>query len=217
VKIFFDLDGVLFDFVGSLHSELNLSYNEKDYPYPKGIYDIFPYIEKQFNISQSKIFGILRKESFWENMPLYKKGKEFFNLVVREYGKEPIYFLSNPIIGMPESFSGKYKAVTKNFEGFSKKIILTTTGKDIVDFEDSVLIEDADKNVKLFKKGKTFLFPQPWNSNYEKVNLSLQELFEEFSKLFKKASLNEVYKMAIINNDFDAIKYLQKYIYDSNV
>jgi 5'(3')-deoxyribonucleotidase len=177
MRIYFDLDGVLLDFVKGLFERLHLNVNP--YPFPKGVYDIFPYFESKFKISQSKVFSVLREESFWENLELNPKGKELFDLVVKKLGKDSVFFLSRPIVGMPYSFSGKYKSVVKNFPGFSKNIILATPHKDFIDKKGIVLIDDSDEEINLIKEGKGILFPQPWNSRWKEVDISTQDLFLE--------------------------------------
>jgi len=180
MKVFFDLDGVLFNFVESLFEKFHLEIDP--YPFPKGTYDIFPYFESKYKIPQSKIFSLLREESFWENLKTNPKGKELFNMVVKKIGKDSVFFLSKPIVGMPYSFSGKYKGIAKNFPGFSKNIILTTSHKDIIDNEDIILIDDSDEEINKIKKGKGILFPQPWNSRWKDIDLDVYDLLLETLK-----------------------------------
>ncbi|MEM4460759.1 MAG: hypothetical protein QXY70_01315 [Nanopusillaceae archaeon] len=184
MKVFFDLDGVLFDFVGTLHKRLNLPFDIKNYPYPYGKYDIFPYISQIHKIPEKKIFEVMREEEFWVNLEINPKGKSLFNKVVNWVGKENVFLLTKPVVGMPKSFSGKYLLISKKLEGWTRRLIFTTTSKDIVIANPNyVLIDDSDENIKNIKEDQFILFPQPWNSRYNEVDLSDDDLFKELKRL----------------------------------
>lgn len=192
MKVFFDLDGVLFSFIDALHKHLKIPFNINEYPYTKGVFDIFPEIAKVHGIKESEIYKVMRGEDFWTSLEILPKGKKLFDEVVKRAGKENVFLLTKPVVGMPQSFSGKYKLVATKLEGWTKNLILTTTSKGVLDHPNNIFIDDSDENINDIKEGKGILFPQPWNSRYSEVNISEEDLINEVLSQVKKIKIKSI-------------------------
>ena len=184
MKLLLDMDGVLTDFIGYSHKWYGLSYSDdpKEYSYPLGEWDI----DLLLPISQEGFWEGLTHQ-FWTTMPWTKDGKDLLQLLEETVGVSNITICTCPCQD-PSSVSGKLVWIKKNIPQYSRNYMMTTR-KELCAREDTVLIDDRDRNVERFREagGKAILVPRLWNSAYTHAGNSLQHVKEELLVLLKKA------------------------------
>ncbi len=135
----FDMDGTLFDYVGSLKKELRKieSPQEPDVPLR---------FEGNPGYVQNRIDLITESESFWSDMPKLQLGWDI--LQIAEELEYYIHILTQGPRSKPAAWSGKKKCIDKHFgEDFS---ITLTRDKGLV--YGTVLVEDYPKYIKRWLK-----------------------------------------------------------------
>jgi len=153
-----DMDGVLTDFVDAACRVHGTTFMQLAAKWPNGDYNI------------ANILG-LRPFEFWEGID--KAGEDFWiNLRPTDIKTELLYLLGNndkyiatsPSMN-PVCASGKMKWIIEN--GFSRHFVITPH-KHLMANRDTILIDDADRNVDKFTKagGHGVLVPRRWNSLY---------------------------------------------------
>jgi len=155
--IYLDMDGVLFDFVGSVTKKIE-QLPEIDLKKP---------IHKWFGMSATKFWKYTDTMEFWTNMGLYPGVK---TLVERLNIKYKVYFCSTPTL-CPYSVSGKLFAIQKHFPGLHRNFVFTPAKELLVD-NNTIFIDDrfqvTEKIDLMIKKNncynaKTFLVKRAWN------------------------------------------------------
>lgn len=189
-KIFIDLDDVLNSFTLWVLSEV----------FKCGItpfdYDKYP-IEAGYEIEEA--LRILRGDK--EKLP----PPQFWNAVTREIwanaprsrecdsilahcellvGRENIYIATSPT-KCPEAHAGKIEWITNNLPEWLHRQYFITPRKWILAKSGSLLIDDCEKNCKLFEdnSGKSLLVPRPWNIFKDVPNTKIW-LEERFNLLY---------------------------------
>jgi hypothetical protein len=135
----FDMDGTLFDYVGSLKKELRKieSPQEPDVPLR---------FEGNPGYVQNRIDLITESEAFWSDMPKLQLGWDI--LQIAEELEYHIHILTQGPRSKPAAWSGKKKCIDKHFgEDFS---ITLTRDKGLV--YGTVLVEDYPKYIKRWLK-----------------------------------------------------------------
>jgi 5'(3')-deoxyribonucleotidase len=164
MKVYLDIDGVLANFLGSLHRVFKLPYEYEKYPYPFGLWDMFSKMHPDMPFD---IINGACHESFWANLKWMHDGRRIYDTVMTHF--DDIKLLTTPMPN-PGSWTGKYKWVLSELGPcMAKNLIVTTTSKDIVAGPGSLLIDDRDENVEEFREagGKAILVPRPWNKLYQ--------------------------------------------------
>jgi FMN phosphatase YigB (HAD superfamily) len=159
---FFDLDGVLADFVSGA---LRL-HGRTDFPYA----DIRWGIEEQLGIEPAKFWAPMGSE-FWAGLPLYDDGHAAFSLVARTVGPENVALLSSPC-ETPGCLDGKRAWVAKHLPEFRKRLFLGGA-KHLFAGPGKVFVDDHDANVDAFRAagGKAVQVPRPWNRRRDETLL----------------------------------------------
>jgi len=172
MKVYLDMDGVICDFVKGLHTSLNIPYNEIDYPYELGNYDIFGEIERVRGIPKGKQYKTLHDIKFWENIEKTFEADRLVKLLEDIISKENIFILTTVPPSWSYAATGKYKWITKNLKGYTSKLIISPLSKSFFGREDILLIDDADENYKEYTASgfSSYLVPRPWNSRYNETN-----------------------------------------------
>jgi hypothetical protein len=159
--VFFDMDGVLCDFVGAsakLHG-ITTPYDQLSWNFwqPVGIAD------EQF-------WEPLCQASFWESLPVLADGMRILTAVA-ERGR-PIGILSNGIC--PGSVDGKRRWLAKHCPGL--KPVIFTDAKWTVAQPGRFLIDDHTPNCELFELsgGTAIVMPRPWNQG----KMTVEEIIE---------------------------------------
>lgn len=168
-KVFLDMDGVLVDFVGGLHTALGVDYDPKNYPYEASKYDMFEDLCAKTNgrVSMDNLYRACDSREFWANLKWDPMGKEILDSIAKVYDMDydkKICICTSPMAN-PDAWAGKVEWLNKNL-GWCKHIAIMTAPKHLLAKPGAVLIDDKDSNVEQFQKhgGAAFLVPQPWNT-----------------------------------------------------
>ena len=184
MKLLLDMDGVLTDFTGYSHCWHGLPYGDslKDYPYPLGVWDI----DLLLPIPQKEFWGGLTHQ-FWSIMPWTGDEKDLLQLLEEMVGVSNITICTCPCRDV-SSVSGKLVWIKKNTPQYSRNYMMTTR-KELCAREDTVLIDDRDRNVERFREagGNAILVPRLWNSAHAHAENSLWHVKEELLVLLRKA------------------------------
>jgi 5'(3')-deoxyribonucleotidase len=178
MKCFLDLDGVLTDFDWAaikLHNCKNPWVDPANY----GKWGT----EEMFGFKSKELFWAPMKEGFWSSLQWTKEGKEILALVEGTFGYENISLLTSPCM-TPGSVSGKVRWINSNLPSYKMKFLIGYQ-KHFCANENTVLIDDKDKNVDTFRihGGKALLVPRPWNTGYSKESRLVEHLTAELSMI----------------------------------
>lgn len=158
VTVFFDMDGVLADFVGGTFRVHGKSIPIKDvvWDYPKDLG--FP-----LGSADPAFWAPLGNARFWENLEPLWDGMRLFQEVANEIGPARIGILSSGLC--PGSCDGKRAWLAKHLPGYEKQAVFSHN-KRLVGGPGKILIDDHDPNVDGFRAagGRAVLIPRPWNS-----------------------------------------------------
>ena len=178
-KVFVDLDGIVADFVGGVFKLHGLDPESPSLLF-KGSYDI----ARVLGMSIEDFWGHLDSdETFWASLEKTSDADEIMNLVEqRAQSTGDIYFLSSPARN-PRCHYGKAQWVSKHYPKYINRLILTGH-KHFLAGRDRVLIDDSDENCKKFsaERGKSLLYPRPWNSKHLFSSQALSFFEKEFRR-----------------------------------
>lgn len=167
MKVYLDMDGVLCDFVQSVHDSLKIPYELKTYPYELGKWDVLEEIiavhgEK---VKKSDIYKPTDTHEFWDTMNWMPDGKMILSAVQYCTNKEDLYICTSPM-ARPGAWSGKIAWLNKNH--IHKNIIVMSASKALLAHPDCILIDDKDSNIEDFiaAGGRGYLVPRPWNKRH---------------------------------------------------
>lgn len=182
ITIYFDLDMTLANFIKEF-----MKHN--------------PSVKKEDVINQSipddTFWPMVQKiNNFWENLEPMKNGIALMDWACKEgYNVE---ILSSPSRHDKRSIKGKHTWVKKYLSKYSPKVnLVRASEKQTFSNENSILVDDLEKNIKQFKSkgGKGLLF---------KDNTSMLNKLKELVNDIKKTELNEstllLEKQLLINN-----------------
>lgn len=140
--IFFDMDGVLCDFVGGVRDEFNVP---NDWSPKK--YDFY----KELNVTPEKFWTVLGDlgENFWMNLKPIKEGVDLFLLLHRVFSGN-VFILTSPPLDVRVA-SWKLAWVQQNIIGLSgglsrKVLVVPAEYKKLLSGQGRVLIDDSYKN-----------------------------------------------------------------------
>lgn len=160
MKCFLDLDGVLVDFDGGV-----LKVHKTEDPFLKeenlGKWGT----EDMYGLEPVEFWAPLG-EKFWSNLDWTKEGKDILALVEDTFGYDNICLLTSPCL-TKGSVSGKIHWINKHMPAYKKKFLIGFQ-KHFCANENTVLIDDRDKNVEDFRAhgGHAVLVPRPWNKSH---------------------------------------------------
>ena len=176
MKIYLDMDGVLFDFLGAALNENGIRLN--------GYSDI-DIMQKDaftiFNNNEEKFWHIIDSagENFWVNLPMFSWTFPLYNYLISNY--KEVYFCSTPSRA-PQSASGKLRCIIRHFGINKSRDYVLTPKKELLANYQSVLINDKKSSIKKFRMagGHGVLFPMGWNDNccVDKVDFVIRKLDE---------------------------------------
>lgn len=184
-KILLDMDGVLnrFQFHALRHLGF-VNYEEDQYPRQCG-WDIVTAAnvlagEKRW--SKSQFWNAMTRE-VWATVP-----KSFeFNLIIDKavslVGEENVCILTSPTLD-PECLAGKAEWIRDFCPKFLHRQFLIGPSKTFCAHPDSLLIDDADKNVAAFREagGQALLVPRPWNEAHPYATNTPTVLYNAFNR-----------------------------------
>jgi 5'(3')-deoxyribonucleotidase len=155
--IFFDLDGVLADFVGG-----SLALHGKSIPPTDVQWDFMAQVGFSGG-GDPAFWGPLSNPDFWAGLPILEDGRTLLIAAEALVGAENIGILSSGLC--PGSCDGKRAWLDRHFPGYGKRAIFCTT-KELVAAPGFVLVDDFDRNCEKFAAhgGKSVLVPRTWNA-----------------------------------------------------
>jgi 5'(3')-deoxyribonucleotidase len=162
VRILLDMDGVLVDFLNTLKE----IFPEVDPEWPPKEWDV----HKLFGVSENDMWDRVHAlgDSFWADMPTYDWMEQLLDMV-SELSDE--WYISTSPSNHPSCVSGKLRWLQDAFgERFGNYFL--GRNKFVLANSKAILIDDNDDNVNDFREagGKAILFPQPWNSNRDRID-----------------------------------------------
>lgn len=160
-KVFVDMDGVLFNFVGALAPLLDMDEHELSSKlFLNQTYDISNATGIKWRFITNLINS--REEYFWSSLKPYPWAHDLVLELQEKFSK--VYITSDPG-NFVHSAHGKLACIRNNF-GIDFKNYALLPYKHLLADRHSLLIDDNRNNVSSFKRsgGYAVLFPQPWNS-----------------------------------------------------
>lgn len=165
-RIFIDMDGVLFDFVGAVCELFGTTEDEIRKKWEPNNWDVCEPIgfteEDMWRAIDAK--GV----SFWADMKPYPWATDLWDhCYALVHGKVAV--LSKPSRA-PSAMSGKLEALQRwHHEGERFRDFLIGPSKNLCARLGTVLIDDSNKNVCGFRNfgGEAILFPRYWNDAHE--------------------------------------------------
>lgn len=177
MKVFLDMDGVLVDFFNAcllIHG--CTKWNEENWPQEWDIPGVI-------GLSHNEFWKPI-DDHFWENVvELYGHAPALIKFLAERQIKPCL--LTSPSIG---GATGKQLFIKKHLpEFFREKRYLIGPAKEFCAGPDTLLIDDYDKNCRVFQEagGSAIVFPQPWNSMRGE---SLHGFFKRLTKRLNRLS-----------------------------
>lgn len=165
-KLFLDMDGVLTDFTRGWTNALGASYAYDPYPFKVGVWNYFPELQKEYNISFEQVNRVCT-QAFWANLPWMHDGMKILEIMLDRFNYENIYLLTSPMPNLGSS-SGKMEWVERNIPDLKKHVIVTNADKGLFAGPGRILLDDKDENVHSFRAngGVGVICPRPWNKRH---------------------------------------------------
>lgn len=156
VTIFFDLDGVLANFVrGALRAHGREDVHERDVQWG---------IEQQLGIDPGAFWSKLGRD-FWFGLEPHADGFDLLDVAESLVGPHGVAILSSPC-QTDGCMDGKRDWVWRHLpEGYERRLFLGSA-KHLFAAPNKVLVDDNDKNCDQFLAagGRVVRVPRPWNS-----------------------------------------------------
>ncbi len=153
--VFFDLDGVLCDFVrGAL-----AHHSRRDFPYE----DVQWGIESQLNLDPAEFWRLMGRD-FWASLDPYPDGMCLLRSIENFVGADRVALLTSPC-DTEGCVDGKRAWVAEHLPDYRKRLFIGSA-KDMFASPSKILVDDHDANLDKFRQagGKTLAVPRPWNS-----------------------------------------------------
>jgi 5'(3')-deoxyribonucleotidase len=158
--ILLDADGCIADFTKAVCKVHDIDYENLLKTWTPGVFDI----ASQLNIHEDVMWKKIDKHpTFWEDIEPYPYAEELVDYLQSKF---EVHICTSPS-RHSDCLSGKDKWLKKHIN-FKRNFVMTPN-KELLAKENHCLIDDFGSNVEKFKNngGKSILFPQPWNDNYE--------------------------------------------------
>lgn len=157
--IYFDMDGVLADFVDGVlkwFHRTDLMYDEVRWE-----------IEQQLGVNPNAFWAELTYP-FWRNLKPYADGMQLFKMTEATFGKHRIVLVTSPC-DTKGCYDAKKAWVKQHLPGYEKRII-TTTSADVrggIGAKNRILIDDNNENIAAFliNNGHAIQPARPWNNS----------------------------------------------------
>lgn len=177
---FLDMDGVCCDFCNAAGGLFGLPKIDENWPI--GVKKISEFLGIDTATFWNKIDE--KGPEFWSEMPEYAW---FVDLHTSLKLLGDVVFCSSPSLDS-NSPKGKLQWLQKRFGKEFRNYVFTNKKYYLANYIDSILIDDDDEYVALFKKagGKAILFPQSWNGNSHIRGNKVSYVIQEIYKLRKK-------------------------------
>jgi 5'(3')-deoxyribonucleotidase len=159
--IFFDMDGVLADFVGG-----SLRAHGKTLPHAECRWDFMCQVGFASG-GDPAFWSPLSNPDFWANLDPLPDGLALFARAVAAFGADRVGILSSGLC--PGSCDGKREWLRRHLPGLDRRAVFCTE-KHLCAAPCKVLVDDHDPNVAGFLApptgrpgGRAVLVPRPWN------------------------------------------------------
>ena len=174
-RIFLDLDDVLnrFTMPALHHIGCPVSkYNFDKHPNECG-FDIIAAANSFFDVDifhDRDEFWSLFKEDFWATLPVSSEMIHILDWSEQLVGIKNVYILTSAT-GAEGCLEGKRKWVNTHLASSYGRRLITCTDKFVCANKHSILFDDSDNNIDLFKKegGHVVVVPRPWNSMHDSI------------------------------------------------
>lgn len=159
--VFFDMDGVVADFVGGARRH----FRREDIP----ISDIRWGIEDQFGVEPAAFWGQLGRE-FWAGLPALGDGLQLLSMVEAAVGASRIAILTSPC-STDGCYDGKRDWVRRWIPQHARHLF-AGSAKGLLGAPGKILVDDHDPNCESFllshdgraSGGIAVTPPRPWNA-----------------------------------------------------
>lgn len=181
VSIFFDVDGVIADFVGGVLKQ----HNREDIPRK----DVRWGLEAQLGIAPADFWRPLGFE-FWANLPVLEDGWKLLQQAEWMLGVTNIGLLTSPC-DTPGCIDGKRKWIRQFFPEYERRTFFGSA-KHLFAGPTKILVDDNDDNCRKFMEagGQTLLVPRPWNESRLSSNadgsFSLKTVGERLANVLRR-------------------------------
>lgn len=172
LKIAFDMDNTIFNFMEVLLKEYNKKYSDNIQ-----ISDLTEYdFSDKIKISSKQFFKEFATNANFKKMTAYQYAKEFIDTLhdLKEVDVE-IYFVS---AGHPKTFVSRDNLLSKTFSWYSTSQLIMIREKSLLDLD--VLFDDYEKNFDNSSYGEV-LVSQPWNKKEKRF-----ERLDSWEEWYKK-------------------------------
>ena len=175
-KIFLDLDGVVRDWTRGIIKWYSLDCMAQDVQ----SWDFFEgYVKRELKMT-AKEFWEGQTATFWETLEFTKEAPMILDVMnhIQKNGKVSVFLLTSPTLtnaGATQSW------IRKNMpKYFHDKRYIIGPPKYACANEDSILIDDAEKNTFSFAEwgGYAFLYPRSWNLKRKVENEGVEKLID---------------------------------------
>ena len=196
MRIYFDMDGVLSDFVGGVLNLYSASANISDVRRDMWV-DLGFSSESEFWRSLSILGGF----PFWaglkrlaDGVDLLNRVESYINTYSYDYSNTRISILSTPAKTYG-CCDGKQDWITRNLPYYEGRLFLGED-KSVHAGPDAILIDDKDENIEKFEfaGGYRLLIPRPWNSHRNECdsegNFDVDRVFNDFIDTMRIANLD---------------------------
>lgn len=173
-KCFLDVDGVIADFVAGACEIHNAEYPYFQ-PQNMGIYEM----EGLLGLTSIEFMEPMNKD-FWAGLKPTQDAGDIVRLVEEKFGPKNVCLLTKPV-HTPGCLEGKVLWIRHHFPQFLNRFLIGSASKAFCAAENTVLIDDHEKNVEAFTSagGNGFLMPAPWNWKYNLPRLGELTAFLE--------------------------------------
>lgn len=167
MRAFLDVDGVLANLVEVAFRIHNVPGNPYDLPENKGNW----FIHEIAGISEKEFWTALDNFEFWATMPFMEDAFKILNLVEERFGEKNVFLLTAHMY-THHCTGGRHAWINKMMPDYKDRFFIGCEKYAFAHYG-TVLIDDRDKNIKLFKKagGRTITVPRPWNSLHEQETI----------------------------------------------
>lgn len=163
MRAFLDVDGVLANLVDVAFRIHNVPADAYEQSQHKGNW----MLHEIAGIPEYDFWKALDNHDFWSTLPFMHDAFKILNLVEERFGEKNVFLLTAHTWSH-HCTGGRHAWINKMMPDYGSRFFIGCEKYAFAHYG-TVLIDDRDKNIKLFKKagGRTITVPRPWNSLHE--------------------------------------------------
>lgn len=167
MRAFLDVDGVLANLVAVAFRVHNVPENAYDHPAHKGQW----HLHEIAGIPEDYFWKCLDNFEFWHSLPFMHDAFKILNLVEERFGEKNVFLLTAHTWSH-HCTGGRHAWINQLMPDYKDRFFIGCE-KYAFAHHGTVLIDDRDKNINLFKKagGRGIIVPRPWNSLHEQETI----------------------------------------------